>query len=114
MLTRRRYSVLVILLLLPSVNQAQGSRSPAEPAARVDGLFARWTSPESPGCAVAVGQNGRTVLSRAYGMANLEYAVPNTPATVFGGGWVSRQFRAAAGLLLARRGKLSLDGPVRK
>jgi CubicO group peptidase (beta-lactamase class C family) len=63
-----------------------------------------------------VGANvkGETVVRRAYGMADLEHDVPNTPDTIFEAGSVSKQFTAAAVVLLARDGKLSLDDPVRK
>jgi CubicO group peptidase (beta-lactamase class C family) len=80
----------------------------------VDSLFAAWNNPQSAGCAVGVARNGRTLLSRAYGSANLEHDIPNTPETVFEAGSVSKQFTAAAVVLLARQGKLSLDDDVRK
>ncbi|MBW3656297.1 MAG: beta-lactamase family protein [Gemmatimonadetes bacterium] len=83
-------------------------------AARVDSLFARFAAPDVPGCAVGVAENGRTVLARAYGMANLEHDVPNTPETVFEAGSVSKQFTAAAVVLLAARGALSLEDDVRR
>lgn len=83
-------------------------------AVRVDSVFARFASRESPGCAVAVARGGRPVLERAYGMADLEHAVPNTTGSVFEAGSVSKQFTAAAILLLAQQGKLSLDDDVRK
>jgi CubicO group peptidase (beta-lactamase class C family) len=82
--------------------------------ARVDALFAPWSSPDSPGCAVGVWKAGQLVLSRAYGMANLEHGVPNTPETVFEAGSVSKQFTVAAVLSLEQQGKLSLDDAVRK
>lgn len=63
---------------------------------------------------MGVARAGRTVLTRAYGMANLEYDVPNTSATIFEGGSVSKQFTAAAVVLLALDGKLSLEDPIRK
>ena len=91
---------------------AQTATAPA-PAATVDGVFARWTT-ATPGCAVGVGVDGRSVLERAYGMADLERDVANKPDTIFEAGSVSKQFTAAAVLLLARDGKLSLDDPVRK
>jgi CubicO group peptidase (beta-lactamase class C family) len=47
-------------------------------------------------------------------MADLERNIPNTPATVFDAGSVAKQFTAAAVLLLARDGRLSLDDPVQK
>jgi CubicO group peptidase (beta-lactamase class C family) len=57
---------------------------------------------------------GKLVLSKAYGMADLEHDVKNNPDTIFEAGSVSKQFTAAAVLLLMREGKLSLDDPVRK
>jgi CubicO group peptidase (beta-lactamase class C family) len=80
---------------------------------RVDAQFARWTA-ASPGCAVGVGVGGRSVLERAYGMADLEHDVRNKPDTIFEAGSVSKQFTAAAVLLLVRDGKVSLEDPVRK
>jgi CubicO group peptidase (beta-lactamase class C family) len=47
-------------------------------------------------------------------MADLEHDAPNLVDTVFEAGSVSKQFTAAAVLLLAREGRLSLDDPVRK
>ena len=81
--------------------------------AKVDRLFARWTE-ETPGCTVGVSSRGRTVLSKAYGMADLEHGVRNTPTTIFEAGSISKQFTAAAVLLLAKDGKLSLDDAARK
>jgi len=100
------------LLTIFSMNV--GGQAPADANLRVDSIFAPWNSVRSPGCAVAVAQHGLTVLSRAYGMADLEHDVPNTPATIFEGGSVSKQFTAAAVILLVLDGKLSLDDDVRE
>jgi CubicO group peptidase (beta-lactamase class C family) len=81
---------------------------------RIDELFAPWNNPEKPGAAVAVVQNGKLVFSKGYGMANLEYGVPNSATTVFHVASVSKQFTVYAILLLAQDGKLSLDDDVRK
>ena len=102
------------LLLIPPALLAAPAAAQPDPAARVDSLFAAWNNPQSPGCAVGVAQNGRTLLSRAYGSANLEHDIPNTPETIFEAGSVSKQFTAAAVVLLARQGKLSLDDDVRR
>ena len=80
----------------------------------VDAIFATWDQPGSPGCAVAVAQNGNLVYSRGYGYANLDYDIPITPQTVFDIGSVSKQFNAAVLTMLALEGKLSLDDNVRK
>ena len=83
------------------------------PAAAVDEIFAKWTS-STPGCAVGVAVGGKPVLLKAYGMADLEHDVRNTPDTIFEAGSVAKQFTAMAVQLLASDGKLSLDDPVRK
>ena len=76
-------------------------------------MFAKWTA-STPGCAVGVATGGTPVLAKGYGMADLEHDVPIAPDTIFEAGSVSKQFTAAAVLLLARDGKLSLDDQVRK
>jgi CubicO group peptidase (beta-lactamase class C family) len=80
---------------------------------RIDAVFSRWTN-ETPGCAVGVGAPGRASQMRAYGMADLEHGVRNTPDTIFEAGSVTKQFTAAAVLLLVQDGKVALDDQVRK
>jgi CubicO group peptidase (beta-lactamase class C family) len=92
---------------------APGTAQPGSLQAHADKLFARWTA-STPGCAVGADVKGQAVLRGAYGMADLERDVPITPDTIFEAGSVSKQFTAAAILLLARDGKLSLDDRVRR
>ncbi len=80
----------------------------------VDALFARWSRPDTPGCAVEVSQAGTILLNHAFGVADLEHAIPNESATIFEAGSVSKQFTAAAVLLLVEDGKLKLDDDVHK
>ena len=87
---------------------------PPDRAASIDEIFKEFTAPGSPGCTVAVYQDGKTVLSRAYGMANLDHDVRLTPASIFHVASVSKQFTAAAILLLAQDAKLTLDDDIRK
>ncbi|HET8712328.1 MAG TPA: serine hydrolase domain-containing protein [Gemmatimonadales bacterium] len=82
--------------------------------ARVDDIFRQYASSQSPGCVIGVAKQGRVLLERAYGMADLERNVPLSPASILEAGSVSKQFTAAAILLLARDGKLNLDDPVRR
>jgi CubicO group peptidase (beta-lactamase class C family) len=86
----------------------------AAPVRRVDAIFARFERPDSPGCVVGVSRGGRTVLERAYGSAELEHGVSLTPQSILEAGSVSKQFTAAAIVLLARDGGLSLDDAVRR
>jgi CubicO group peptidase (beta-lactamase class C family) len=81
---------------------------------RVNELFAAWSKPDHPGCAVGMVRDGKMLYSRGYGLADIEHDAPITPATVFHVASVSKQFTAMAIHLLARDGKLSLDDDVRK
>jgi CubicO group peptidase (beta-lactamase class C family) len=62
--------------------------------------------------AVLVARGDRILLDKGYGSANLEWHIPNTPATKFRVGSITKQFTAAAILLLEERGKLTVDDPV--
>ncbi|HKA57318.1 MAG TPA: serine hydrolase domain-containing protein [Gemmatimonadales bacterium] len=100
------------LLVLVSVTAPLAAQTSLE--GRVDSVFRQYTSTETPGCVVGAAQRGRVLLERAFGMADLERSVALTPSSILEAGSVSKQFTAAAVLLLARDGKLSLDDPVRR
>ena len=89
-----------------------GQQFPANP--KVDRIFAEWDKPSSPGCAVGVLQSGRFVYERGYGMANLDYDIPNSPKLVYYVGSDSKQFTAASIALLVLDGKIALDDDIRK
>lgn len=80
----------------------------------IDAVFADLDRPGSPGASVAVIQGGDIIYSRGYGFAQIEHAVPVTPATVFHVASVSKQFTAMAVTLLAADGALGLDDPVQQ
>ena len=61
---------------------------------------------------VLLARGGRPFLLRAYGQANKDFAVPNTPDTRFNLGSITKMFTAVAVLQLAQRGQLSLDDPL--
>ncbi len=63
---------------------------------------------------VLVARGSQVLFSKGYGFANLEWRIPNDPATKFRIGSITKQFTAAAILLLEERGKLTLDDPVKK
>ncbi len=68
----------------------------------------------APGCAVGVSLNGESVFEKAFGMAEMEHGIVNTPQTIFESGSVAKQFTAAALVLLQQDGKLNIDDPVKK
>jgi CubicO group peptidase (beta-lactamase class C family) len=102
-------AIAVVLSFSPTAAQVPANQIQPE----VDRIFARWTK-DTPGCAVGADVNGTAVVRAAYGMADLEHDVPITLDTIFEAGSVSKQFTAAAVLLLEQDGKLSLDDKVRK
>jgi CubicO group peptidase (beta-lactamase class C family) len=109
MMLRRTFLSLIACTLAPAHLFAQ-----AHPGARIDSVFARWDLPASPGCALGVDNGDDAPTFRAYGMADLEHDVPNEPSTIFEAGSVSKQFTAAAVMLLALDGSITLDDDVRK
>lgn len=98
----------LILTLMASSTKAQARDTV------IDKIFESYRGTDGPGCAVAVSRNGRIVHERGYGMANLETGTPISPGSIFHVASVSKQFTAAAILLLEKDGRLSLDDDIRK
>lgn len=92
---------------LYSVEQPESRRD------KIDTIFSQWDVPGSPGCAVGIYHNGEIVFQRGYGFADLENQEPITPESVFYVGSVSKQFTAAAIVVLVDMGDISLDDDIR-
>jgi CubicO group peptidase (beta-lactamase class C family) len=90
-----------------------GCASNTKPVDPTDALMQRYTG-DVPGAALLVLKDGKPVVRRGYGLANLEDEDEATPATNYRLASVSKQFTAAAILLLAEDGRLKLDDPVRR
>jgi CubicO group peptidase (beta-lactamase class C family) len=104
----------VVLGLALTVHSGSAQTAATVTPAQVNDIFAKWDKPDSPGCALAVIQNGRIVYEHGYGQADLSHAAPITPTTPFHVASMSKQFTAAAIILLDEQGKLSLDDDIRK
>jgi D-alanyl-D-alanine carboxypeptidase len=79
----------------------------------VDGIVQEWmTSTAAPSVSIAIVRDGRLAYARAYGAARLDPKLHATPSTRYAIDSVSKEFTAAALLLLAEQGLLSLDDPV--
>jgi CubicO group peptidase (beta-lactamase class C family) len=68
----------------------------------------------SPGASIAVVRGGQIVYEQAYGIGRIEPQMPARPDMRYAIGSVSKQFTAAAVLMLQEDGKLSLDDRVSK
>jgi len=107
---------ITIFLAAFFMNPSLPVRAPAqdEKARQIDALFKEYDRPGSPGAAIVVVQDGKIILQREYGSANLEYGIPITSKTVFHVGSVSKQFTGFSILLLAEQRRVSLDDDIRK
>lgn len=108
---RTRAVLLVALLLAPALAAAQ---APEPDIARMEALVQARVADKSFMGAVLVARGDEVILSKGYGFANLEWSIPNTPSTKFRLGSITKQFTAAAILLLAEQGKLALEDPLKK
>jgi CubicO group peptidase (beta-lactamase class C family) len=106
---RTMTTLLAVFLAQPAMAQPTTASQ-----AVLDGIIAPLATPGSPGCAVAAAEKGKRIATAAFGQADLEHGVRNSPDSVFEAGSVSKQFTAAAILLLAKDGKIALNDDVRK
>jgi CubicO group peptidase (beta-lactamase class C family) len=91
-----------------------GPRPVAELDAAIDGFLRAEADAKRFSGVVLVAKDGRALVRRAYGMADWTRGMPNTPETAFMIYSNTKQFTAAAVLMLRDRGKLSLDDPIGK
>lgn len=103
-LTRR------VLLALLAGSGLLGAQSPI--AAELDRIASGYASQRHFMGVVLVAKDGKALLEKAYGSANLEWNIPNTTDGRFRLGSITKQFTATATLQLIAQGKLSLDAPL--
>jgi len=103
----RALPIVATALLLGTAAHAQ------DRTARVDSIFGFATA-ETPGCAAGVAQQGKVVLNRAYGLADLDKRTPLGASSLFDIGSTQKQFTATSILLLAQDGRLALTDDIRK
>jgi D-alanyl-D-alanine carboxypeptidase len=108
----RSFNLFLILLLLSSIGQSllAQDRLPAEVRSSVDKAVVEILAKTgAPSASVAIVKDAKIAYERAYGMARLEPGMAATPQMHYSIGSISKQFTAAAVLMLAEEGKLSLD-----
>ena len=105
--------VLVLVTAVGSFAQAP-STAPAVNTARMEQVIQSHVGTGGFMGTVLVARDGKVVLDKAYGMANVEWDVPNAPNTKFRLGSITKQFTAAAILKLEMMGKLRVSDPISK
>ncbi|MEZ4869267.1 MAG: serine hydrolase [Caldilineaceae bacterium] len=109
---------IITVALLPTLAMAQATKPQTtkvddkELARQIDTMLAATFQPDAPGGAVLVLRDGKPILRKGYGLANLELHVPVTPEMVFRLGSLTKQFTAVAILMLVEEGKVKLSDDI--
>lgn len=109
---RKRLAVSALAWLMTMVCPHAHSAEPPT-RAEIDGLMSRYAG-DVAGASLLIAKNGKAIVRRGYGYANLERHVKAGPETNYRLASVTKQFTAACILLLNQDGKLRLQDPVRK
>lgn len=89
-----------------------GSSAASDFPARADAQMRLFVRQNRFSGAVLIGQNGKVLFEKGYGLANREWSIPNSPRTKFRIASLTKQFTAAAILLLEEQGKLRVTDTV--
>lgn len=109
-----RTTTLASLLVLLSVvlAGAVAQKKAGDHTTQLNKILTSLTSSHSPGLAVLVRRNNRTIFERGYGVTDLKTQTPITPRTNFRLASCTKQFTAMAVMLLVHDGKLRYDEPL--
>ena len=80
----------------------------ADPPDSIDALLARYQELGLFNGSALVADRGQVVMKKGYGLANMEWGIPNTPDTKFALGSISKQFTATLIMQLVEQGKIDL------
>lgn len=107
--------LLALCLAFAAVTSAQGTSTPlssSDIAGKVDDYMNAVLSVDGFSGTILVARDGKPIVSKGYGMANIELNVPNTPETIFRLGSVTKQFTSMSIMMLQERGKLNVNDPM--
>lgn len=106
-------AVLVSAFAFTSAATAQ-TKDEAAVKARLEQIASSYTPNNAFMGTVLVVEGDQVLLDKGYGMASLEWQVPNAPDAKFRLGSLTKQFTATLVLLLQQDGKLNVNDPVSK
>lgn len=110
-----RLLCLAALLALASAPASARDGLPAGLSAKIDKIATGALAKSGvPSASIAVVRDGKLAYAKAYGDARLDPKTPATPAMRYSIGSISKEFTAAAILMLQQQGKLSLDDEIAK
>lgn len=91
---------------------SDGDRYSHVESSEIDAIFSSYDN-TTGGCVVGIADRGELIFSGGYGMANLDYGIPLEPDSRLMIASISKQFAAAAMLMMEQEGYLDLDEDIR-
>ena len=107
----KRHSTKLLLLLFVAILGSQTALAQNN-AAKIDQLIKTYQEYGQFNGTILVAEKGKVILKKGYGMANMEWDIPNQPDTKFRIGSVTKQFTAALIMKLVEEGKINLDAKM--
>lgn len=107
LIIKRVFIVAVAILLMSSCATTTTTK-------KMDALLKQYDKKDLPGLAIGIVENGKLVYSKGYGVTNLKGKNPVTADTKFHIASISKQFTAAAIIILHQQGKLNLNNDIRQ
>jgi CubicO group peptidase (beta-lactamase class C family) len=102
----------ILTLFLIAIITATAAFAQEDKVRKIDALLKNYHDYGQLNGSVLVSENGRVIYKKGFGMANMEWEIPNQPDTKFRIASVTKQFTAALILQLVDEGKLKLDGKI--
>lgn len=102
----RLFTLLIVALITATSAFAQQN------VKQIDGLMKQYYDYGQFNGSILVAEKGKIIYEHGFGMANMEWAIPNQPNTKFRIGSVTKQFTATLILQLVEEGKIKLDGKI--
>ncbi len=113
-LTRIRVLLSVFLISFLFTIEVRPQNGNDALVAAIDNLMNSQFKPQEPGGSVIVVKDGKVIFRKGYGLANVELGVAVEPDMIFRIGSITKQFTAAAILMLEEQGKLSVKDDLTK
>ena len=117
--SRRAFGLILLstLLTMFAVQASAFAQAPDRAAAnakarKIDELITLYNSLGGFSGSVLVAEKGEVIFKKGYGLANMEWEIPNAPDTKFRLGSITKQFTSMLIMQLVEQGKLKLDGKI--
>jgi CubicO group peptidase (beta-lactamase class C family) len=111
MKSKKHILIICLIFFFANITFSQSSQKQIQ---KIDSLFTSWRVPNHPGGSVLISKEGKTIFSKSYGLANIEFNIPNTNNTLFNIGSISKQFTAMGIVLFEEQNKLSFNDDIKK